>query len=81
MGLFAANSGINATTSAEGNDDEHIEEKGKLFLRPVLLRSFFVPLVLLYSLRLAARVIRACRSFPRFLRALSAFSLLHSYFY
>ncbi len=41
MGLFAANSGSSETTSAEGSDDDHIEENGKLFLRPVLLRSFF----------------------------------------
>ena len=31
MGSFAANSGSNATTSAEGNDDEYIETKGKHF--------------------------------------------------
>jgi hypothetical protein len=46
MGSFAANSGGSATTSAEGSEDKHIEEKGKLFLRLVLLRSFFVSLVL-----------------------------------
>jgi hypothetical protein len=31
MGSFAAKSGSNATTSAEGSENEHIEEKGKLF--------------------------------------------------
>ena len=41
MGSFAANSGSSATTSAVGSDDDQIKEKGKLFWRPVLLRSFF----------------------------------------
>ncbi len=34
IGSFAANSGSSATTSAEGSEDEHIEEKGKPFLTP-----------------------------------------------
>ncbi len=34
LGSFAANSGSSATTSAEGSEDEHIEEKGKPFLTP-----------------------------------------------
>ena len=40
MGSFAANSGSSATMSAEGSDD--VEETGKMFLRPVLLRSFLL---------------------------------------
>ena len=31
MGSFAAHSGSSATTSAEGDDDERIEEEGKIF--------------------------------------------------
>ena len=34
MGSFAVNFGSNATTSAEGNDNDNIEENGKLFGRP-----------------------------------------------
>ena len=30
MGSFAANSGSSATTSAEGSDADHIEDKSKL---------------------------------------------------
>ena len=46
MGSFAANSGSSATTSADDSEDEHIEERGKLFLRPVLLRSFLASVLL-----------------------------------
>jgi hypothetical protein len=34
MGSFAANSGSSATTSAEGSEDEQIEDTGKLFFTP-----------------------------------------------
>ena len=35
MDWFAENSGSNATTSAECNDNDQTEEKGKPFWRPV----------------------------------------------
>ena len=31
MGSHASNSGSSGTTSAEGSDDDNIQEKGKLF--------------------------------------------------
>ena len=78
MGSFAANSGSSATTSADDSEDEHIEGKGKLFLRPVLLRSFLASVLLKYSLRLAARVIRHAVVFS--LKKIFPFSALYRRF-
>jgi len=66
MGSFATNSGSIATTSAEGSDDECIENYGKHFDAGVF-HSFSAPL-LQYSLRLDARFLRFCcmvSLFPR----------------
>ena len=58
IGSFAANSGSNSTTSAEGSDDECIETNGKLF-DAGSFRSFYVPRSY-YYLRLDAMLLGLC---------------------